>query len=66
MSNLDNNIMKELDRYNFSGKIISKVMKSLTTIDLKNKFLNYMINNRNILLSEKDIICYIELELLKD
>jgi len=66
MSNLDNNIMKELDRYNFSGIIISKVMKSLTTIDLKNKFLNYMINSRNILLSEKDIICYIELELLKD
>jgi len=66
MSNLDNNIMKELDRCNFSGIIISKVMKSLTTIDLKNKFLNYMINSRNILLSEKDIICYIELELLKD
>lgn len=65
MSNLDNNIMKELDRYNFSGKIISKVMKNLTTIDLKNKFLNYMINNRNILFSEKDIMCYIEFELLK-
>ena len=66
MSNLDNNIMKELDRYNFSGKIIGIVMKKLNTIDLKNKFLNYMINNRNVLLSEKDILLFLSSENIKN
>ena len=53
MSNL------ELDVQNISGNNISIIMEKLDTNDKKNEFLAYMINNRNVLLSFKDMIEYI-------
>lgn len=59
MSNLELSILKELDVQNISGNNISIIMEKLDTNDKKNEFLAYMINNRNVLLSFKEIIEYI-------
>ncbi len=59
MSNLELSILKELDVQNISGNNISIIMEKLDTNDKKNEFLAYMINNRNVLLSFKDMIEYI-------
>lgn len=63
MSTLDNNILKELDKHKLSGYIISVLMSNLKTIDIKNKFLNYLINNRNIILDKTELIRYLRSEL---
>lgn len=63
MSTLDNNILKELDKHKLSGYIISVLMSNLKTIDIKNKFLNYLINNRNIILDKTELISYLRSEL---
>ena len=63
MSTLDNNILKELDKHKLSGYIISVLMSNLKTIDIKNKFLNYLINNRNIILDKAELISYLRSEL---
>lgn len=63
MSTLDNNILKELDKHKLSGYIISVLMSNLKTIDIKNKFLNYLINNRNIILDKTELIYYLRSEL---
>lgn len=55
LSNLENSILKELDKQNFRSDIISIVMNKLNTEDKKNKFLSYMIENRNIILSLADL-----------
>lgn len=55
LSNLECSILKELDRQNFKSDVISIVMDQLDTDDKKNKFLSYMIDNRNVLISLKDI-----------
>lgn len=65
MSTLDYNILKELDKHNLSGYIISVLMSNLKTIDIKNKFLNYLINNRNIILDKTELICFLRKELKK-
>ena len=59
MSTLELSILKELDVQNISGNNISIIMEKLDTNDKKNEFLAYMINNRNVLLSFKDMIEYI-------
>ena len=63
MSTLDYNILKELDKHKLSGYIISVLMSNLKTIDIKNKFLNYLINNRNIILDKTELISYLRSEL---
>ena len=55
LSNLDCSILKELDRQNIKSSVISIVMKRLDNNDKKNDFLSFMIDNRNVLISLKDI-----------
>lgn len=55
LSNLDYSILKELDRQNMKSEVISLVMDKLDTNDKKNNFLDFMIDNRNVLMSIKDI-----------
>lgn len=62
LSNLDRSILKELDRQNVKSDVISLVMNKLDTTDKKNDFLSFMINNRNVLMSLKDI--YNELKII--
>ena len=50
LSNLENSILKELDKQNFKADIISLVMNKLDNDDKKNNFLSYMIDNRNVIL----------------
>ena len=55
LSNLECSILKELDRQNIKADVISIVMDKLDTNDKKNKFLSFMIDNRNVLISLYDI-----------
>lgn len=55
LSNLENSILKELDKQNFKADIISLVMNKLDNEDKKNNFLSYMIDNRNVILSLADL-----------
>ena len=55
LSNLECSILKELDRQNIKSDVISTVMNKLDTDDKKNQFLSFMIDNRNVLISLKDI-----------
>lgn len=57
ISNLDNSILKELDHQNFRADIISIVMNKLNNNEIKNKFLSYMIENRNVVITLKDLFC---------
>ena len=61
LSNLECSILKELDRQNIKSDVISTVMNKLDTDDKKNKFLSYMIDNRNVLISLKDIFSELKL-----
>lgn len=64
MSNLEDNILKELDRHYINGKIISLIMDKLKSNDLKNRFLNYLIDNRSVVLDKGDIVLYLRNNLL--
>lgn len=64
MSSLDNNILKELDRHLLNANIIGVIMNKVNSGDKKNKFLNYLINNRNVILNKVDVISYIKSELV--
>lgn len=55
LSNLENSILKELDKQNFKADIISIVMSKLDNEDKKNDFLSFMIDNRNVILSLSDL-----------
>lgn len=55
ISNLENSILKELDKQNFKADIISFVMSKLDNDDKKNEFLSFMIDNRNVILSFADL-----------
>lgn len=59
LSNLECSILKELDRQNIKSDVISIVMNKLDTDDKKNDFLSFMIDNRNVLMSLKDIYNYL-------
>lgn len=59
LSNLDCSILKELDRQNLKSDVISIVMNRLDNNDKKNDFLSFMIDNRNVLISLKDIYNYL-------
>ena len=59
LSNLDCSILKELDRQNIKSDVISVVMNRLDNNDKKNDFLSFMIDNRNVLISLKDIYNYL-------
>ena len=52
-------IKKELDRQNIKSDVISIVMNRLDNNDKKNDFLSFMIDNRNVLISLKDIYNYL-------
>lgn len=56
MTNLDDSILKEFDRQRFNNINISFIMDKLDTFDKKNRFLAFMIDNRNVLLSFSDLI----------
>lgn len=55
ISNLENSILKELDRQNFKADEIAFVMNKLNNDDKKNSFLSFMIENRNVILSLTDL-----------
>lgn len=55
ITNLEESILKELDRQNIKGNLISIIMKKLDTFDKKNEFLSFMVDNRNILLNVNDM-----------
>lgn len=55
LSNIDNSILKELDKQRFKSDVISLVMEKLNSNEKKDKFLSFMINNRNVMLSFKEI-----------
>ncbi len=55
LSNIDNSILKELDKQRFKSDVISLVKEKLNSNEKKDKFLSFMINNRNIMLSFKEI-----------
>ena len=57
LSSLECSILKELDRQSIKSDVISIVMNKLDTDDKKNNFLSFMIDNRNVLISLKDIFC---------
>lgn len=61
LSNLEYSILKELDRQNIKSDVISIVMDRLDTNDKRNQFLSYMIDNRNVLISLKDIFSELKL-----
>lgn len=61
LSNLEYSILKELDRQNIKSDVISVVMDRLDTNDKRNQFLSYMIDNRNVLISLKDIFSELKL-----
>ena len=61
LSNLECSILKELDRQNIKSDVISVVMNRLDTNDKKNDFLSFMIDNRNVLISLKDIFSELNL-----
>lgn len=46
-----------LDYKNFRADTISIVMNKLNNDDIKNKFLSYMIENRNVIITLKDLFC---------
>lgn len=56
MTNIDDSILKEFDRQRFNVINISFVMNKLDTLEKKNTFLSFMIDNRNILLTFSDIL----------
>jgi len=64
MSSLDNNILKEIDRHLLNGNIIGVIMSKLNNVEKKNKFLNYLISNRNIILDKVDVISFLKSELV--
>jgi len=64
MSSLDNNILKEIDRHLLNGNIIGVIMSKLNNVQKKNKFLNYLISNRNIILDKVDVISFLKSELV--
>lgn len=55
LSNIDNSILKELDKQRFKSDVISLVMEKLNSNEKKDKFISFMINNRNVMLSFKEI-----------
>lgn len=55
ISNLENSILKELDRQNFKADEIAFVMNKLNNDNKKNSFLSFMIENRNVILSLTDL-----------
>ena len=61
LSNLECSILKELDMQNIKSDIISIVMDKLDTDDKKNQFLSYMIDNRNVLISLKELFSQLKL-----
>lgn len=55
LKELEKRILKEFNRQSLKADVIGTVMKNLTDNNKKNLFLDYMIDNRNILLTEYDI-----------
>ena len=56
MNNLEKFILKELDRLSIDSSKISIIMNNLNSVEKKNNFLSFMIENRNILISFNDIV----------
>ena len=56
MNSIDQSILKEFDKQRFNVIIISFIMDKLDSFDKKNKFLAFMIENRNVLLSFSEVL----------
>ncbi|MDO5002768.1 MAG: hypothetical protein Q4E39_00870 [bacterium] len=56
ISNLDKMILTELDKQRFKAHVISTIMNKLNEDKSKNIFLDYLIENRNVLLSKNDVV----------
>jgi len=63
MSGLDKYILKELDRQRIDSNSISIIFRKLENVEKKNKFLNYLVGKRNVLLQPNEIIKYVCKEL---
>lgn len=55
LSHIDSAILKELDRQLIKSDVISIVMNKLDNDDKKNEFLSFMIDNRNVLITQKEL-----------
>lgn len=55
LSHIDSAILKELDRQLIKSDVISIVMNKLDNEDKKNKFLSYMVDNRNVIITQKEL-----------
>ena len=55
LSHIDSAILKELDRQLIKSDVISIVMNKLDNEDKKNEFLSFMIDNRNVLITQKEL-----------
>lgn len=56
VTNIQQQILKELDTHKFGAYIISTIMNKLNTKEKENEFLSYMISKRNIMLTKIDVI----------
>lgn len=63
MCGLDRYILKELDRQRIDSNSISFIFNKLKNVEMKNKFLNYLVDKRNVLLKANEIIKYMYQEL---
>lgn len=52
---IEKRILKEFNRQQVKANVIGIVMEKLSDNEQKNLFLDYMIDNRNVLLTEYDI-----------
>lgn len=55
LNEIEKCILKEFNRQHIKADVIRIVMENLTNSEHQNMFLDYMVDNRNILLTEYDI-----------
>lgn len=59
MTDLESLILKELDKQRIKANVISIIMNKLKSNEMKNKFLDFMMDNRTVLLNEVDLFVYL-------
>lgn len=59
ITSIETSILKELDKQRIKANVISIIMNELENIEKKNEFLDFMIENRNVLLNEIDLFVYL-------
>lgn len=51
MKQIDEMILKELDKQRIKSNMIALIMNQLNNDEIKNRFLNFLLENRNTLLT---------------